>query len=165
MSQPASRMSALNQSSEGCDWNSCHIMSSFQEEGIIPSVVSSTLLLFGRSGPRSKAKDGEYVANGGANPAFSARESSLELDVGTSGLHSPKSVSHSRCNRWTYLFSVTSVEMPSVTSWRSWKSWASEVPTTLQKTTKKGHSGYESIVLHSVSARAFRSSIRTYHAR
>jgi hypothetical protein len=37
--------------------------------------------------------------------------------------------------------------MPSVTSCSSWKSCASDVPTTLQKTTKKGHNGYESMVL------------------
>jgi hypothetical protein len=131
-----------------------YVLSSFQEEGIIPSVASPTisLSLFRRSGPPLKAEDGGYVANGAVSPALSDCVGSFKLNVGTSGLHSLKSVSHSRCSRWTYLFSVTRVEMPSVTSWRSWKSRASEVPTTLQKTTKKGHNGYESIVLCSVSA-------------
>jgi hypothetical protein len=147
ITQAGSRMSALNQSSDGCDWKSCHIMSSFQEEGITPSVVSLTLL-FRRSGPPLKDKDGGNVASCAVNPAPSDCVCSFELDIGTSGLHNPKSVSHSRCSRWTYLFSLTRVEMPSVTSWRSWKSRALEVPTTLQKTTKKGHSGYESIVLY-----------------
>jgi hypothetical protein len=63
------------------------------------------------------------------------------------GLHRPIRVVHRRCRRLMNLFSETSSEMPSVTSCSSWKSCASDVPTTLQKTTKKGHNGYESMVL------------------
>jgi hypothetical protein len=141
-------MSALNQSSEGCDWNSCHIMSSFQEEGTMPLVAS---LLAKRSGPPLKAKVGEHIPNGVSSPGFGTWRCSFgpRVWVRTRGLHRPSSVAHSRCSRLTYLFSVTSAEILSVTSWRSWKSRGSDVPTTLQKTTKKGHNGYESIVLSS----------------
>jgi hypothetical protein len=49
-----SNISALNQSREGCDWNNCHIMSSFHEEGIIP-VVPLLPPLFKISGPLLKS--------------------------------------------------------------------------------------------------------------
>ena len=61
-------MSALNQSREGCDWNNCHIMSSFHEEGIIP-VVPSLPLLVKMSEPLPKPADREYVANGAVDPS------------------------------------------------------------------------------------------------
>lgn len=77
-------------------------------------------------------------------------------EVLTSGVQRLKSVAHNLCKRLTYLFSVTRAEMPSVTVCRSWKSRSLEVPTTLQKTTKNGHKGYESIVLYDVSERTLK---------
>jgi hypothetical protein len=71
--------------------------------------------------------------------------------VFTSGVQRLKSVAQRRCSLFTYLFSVTRVEMPSVTACRSWKSRSLDVPTTLQNTTKNGQSGYESMVLGAVS--------------
>jgi hypothetical protein len=140
-SHVGSRISALNQSREGWNWNSCDIMSSFQVEVMKPLAEA-----FDVSRTSGASKVGNEL------PATctigTAADAWLFGAVGcTSGFERPSSVSQSRCSRCTYLFLLTRVDIPSVTSCRSWKSRASEVPTTLQNTTKKGQRGYESMVL------------------
>lgn len=132
-------MSALNQSSEGCDWNKVHIRSSFHE------VRKSSTCEFASGKFR-----GAVLVSIDRSVASGIVRLALLVCIWTdsmSGLQRPINVVQRRCSRLTNLFSDTSSEMLSVTSWRSWKSCAFDVPTTLQNTTKKGHSGYESMVL------------------
>jgi hypothetical protein len=132
-------MSALNQSKEGWDWNNVHMRSSFQDV----RKSSACPLVSGKFSCPMFGSIGRIVASG--TPVLTVVV--VTTPAWIRGLHSPIRVVHRRCRRLMNLFSETSSEMPSVTSCKSWKSCASDVPTTLQKTTKKGHNGYESMVL------------------
>lgn len=118
-----SNISALNQSKEGCDWNSCHIISSFHDDGMISPMLSLVLVVPPAASPRgevtSKFRVGGIIALGKSNRTADVWNGSSLLATGTRGLQRPSSVAHRRWRRLTYLFSVMRVEIPSVTACRS----------------------------------------------
>ena len=78
-------MSALNQSNEGCDWNSCHIISSFQEEDKKALVLSLPLVTSMTSGAVPKIDGVAYARVSADSPAVDGCISPFKPVVCTRG--------------------------------------------------------------------------------